>query len=316
MNVRRKIIITIALVVFSLTTLVTTTFAWFSIAQSATVGDLELTVTNGGSLLISLDGENYYDNLNKDLFGDYIKNGLVLKDVSTSDLNIFYNSYEGDEAIPNKDYLTFTLYFRCDDAEMDGLYLADNISTDVRYNYEVAENNKLKGTYVFSKGVPFKSPVTFQYSETDVMQKGQQGTFYAQDAIRFGFKELPFDDEDTRTEFAKVIFDPSANPDRGYGVEYGAFDFIRKYIDAYIPAPLTTPETVYQLTRYNYNYYAQNNDSLCASFQPRQVGNKTYYFAKVQVSVWLEGWDADCFDAIYKDSMLLQFYFRSAIKAE
>lgn len=315
MKVKKKVILTLALALFAAMTLLTSTFAWFSIAQSATVGDLQLTVTNGGQLLVSLDGVNYYDNLSEPQFGSYIHNGLALNNVTTSDLENFYNSYEGDEALPNVDYLTFTLYFKCDDPEMNGLYLADSITNS--YNYEIASNNKLKGTYVFSEGVNYKTPVTFKYSETETREANTTDKYYAADAVRMGFKELAFDEDDTRTEFANVIYDPSGKEYRGWGVEYGAFDFIKNYLDSQITVPVQNiPDTKYALTTYRYNYYAQNDNSLCATFQPRtNEQGDTFYFAKIQVSIWLEGWDADCFDAIFKDNILLQLYFRTAIKA-
>jgi hypothetical protein len=314
-KINRKVIITLAVFLFAFTTLVTSSFAWFTIAQSATVGDLEMTVSNGGNLEISLDGVNYYDNLTKDQFDTYINNGMALTNVTTSDLENFYNSYVGDEAIANKDYLTFTLYFRCDDQEMAGLYLTNNITRT--YNYNVAKNNKLKGTYVYSKGVEYTSPVTFQYSETEQRVKGSSATYYGAEALRLGFKELNFDDEDTRTELASFIYDPTENEVRGFGKEYGSTDFIRQYVDSFITVPTNNlPDTTYELTTTEYNYYAKNNNSLCGTFQARtDTSGKTYYYSKIQVSIWLEGWDADCFDAIYKDDIIMQLYFRTAIKA-
>jgi hypothetical protein len=39
--------------------------------------------------------------------------------------------------------------------------------------------------------------------------------------------------------------------------------------------------------------------------------NQTYYVGKVTMNIWLEGWDADCFDAILDDVIRIQLKFRA-----
>ena len=65
-NINRKLILSLTVFVFALVSLVTTTFAWFSIAQDATVGDLSMSISGGTELLVSLDGTNYSDNISKE----------------------------------------------------------------------------------------------------------------------------------------------------------------------------------------------------------------------------------------------------------
>ncbi len=317
MKVKKKVILTLALALFAAMTLLTSTFAWFSIAQSATVGDLQLKVTESESLLISVDGVNYYEKLTPLQFGSYIKQDLALTNVTTSDLENFYNSYEGDEALENEDYLTFTLYFKSLSPHNDGLYLIDNKSNSYTYDYAIRDDINIAGTYVYSKGVEYKTPVSFQYAEDEIREAGSTDKYYAAEALRMGFKELPFDAEDTRTEFSSFIYDPSGKEYRGWGVEYGALDFVRKTVDSNVYVPTTNiPDTKYALTTFRYGRDALNNDSLCGTLQERtSVSGEVAYYSKVQVYIWLEGWDADCFDSIYTDNLLIQFHFRSAIKA-
>ena len=63
MKLRKKFIMSISVLLFACVTLLTTTFAWFSIAQDATVGDLSMEISGGTELLVSLDGINYHDDL-------------------------------------------------------------------------------------------------------------------------------------------------------------------------------------------------------------------------------------------------------------
>ena len=323
---KKKLLISLSIFIFAILSMVTTTLAWFSVAQSATVSELSLTVGQGGNLDVSLDGETYYSNLSESEFGTFIRNNMKLTNVTTNDLVDFRNSYYGDEAVANVDYLTFTLYFRCDDPDMTGLYLANDVSEDYSYDAISNPNNKIEGTYVKSEGKAFRTPITFNWSDTVQREAGTTSTYLGADALRLGFKELAFDAEDTREdeELLTVIFDPSHDEERSYdkvnGVkEFGAFDFIRKTVKSDLTAPTENlPEVIYDLSTFRYGREAQSNTSLLGTFQHRQVvvneETKDYYFSKIQVSVWLEGWDPDCINGIYDDIMRIQLFFRSAVK--
>ena len=58
MKLKKKLTLSLAILLFASVTLITTTFAWFSIAQDATVGDLSMEISGGTELLVSLDGIN------------------------------------------------------------------------------------------------------------------------------------------------------------------------------------------------------------------------------------------------------------------
>jgi hypothetical protein len=83
-----------------------------------------------------------------------------------------------------------------------------------------------------------------------------------------------------------------------------------KRLDGSVTPPVNKPDTKYQLSMMEYNYYATSNASHCATFQQGTDGN---FYAKVRVSIWCEGWDADCLDGILNDQVLVQLYFRCAV---
>ena len=143
-------------------------------------------------------------------------------------------------------------------------------------------------------------------------------TYYAQDAMRIGIKELnvdlaPLKTEDNRTDLKKFIYDPSEDEDRGFGEIYGQYDILKQRVDSSILPPTNKPNTIYQLSSMQYNYYAVNNNSHCGDFQQ---GSDGYLYAKINVTIWCEGWDADCLDGILRDNVLMQLYFRGAVPAE
>lgn len=366
---KRKLMLSLAVVLFALISLTTATYAWFTaISQTAQVDQFELNVINDNqNLWISTTGEedDYHVSVTwdgillqiaesyakksgkvgtyfKGLLKDYnnaseakkqekldvlkaaIADTLFLNNVTTTDLEDFENSYSGTIAEENVDYLTFTLWFKSDNPDATGIYLMNDKTGT--YTYDTI-NPLAAGTYVYSKGIDFISKVAFNYDETTVVAKNEKGTYYAADALRIGVTELNCDSSnlnaaDERTDLKKFIWDVTGadKDDRSYGYEFGALDYLNKAKGAvdetYVP--LTAPTgtdlddvqalTVYDLTTLK-NIYAKNNNTLCCTLQAGKDGEKTVYYGKVQVFVWLEGWDGDCFDGILEDMIKLQLQF-------
>ena len=313
-KIYKKLILSLGVFIFACLSLLTTTFAWFSIAQDATVGDLSMSISGGQELLVSLDGVNFYDNLSKEEIQKAFGENVSITNVTTTDLDVYHSSYSYDQlSLANKDYITFDLWFRTNDKMCNGLFLTNNITPT--YSYEVAKNNSLRGTYCFSQGVEYTNTVDFQYSESELRVANTKATYYAADAMRIGIKELNIDvveltEVDTREDLQKFIYDPSEDEERGFGSIYGALDLLRKRLDETATPPVKQPDTKYQLSMMEYNYYATSNASHCATFQEGKDGN---LYAKVRVSIWCEGWDADCLDGILNDHVLMQLYFRCAV---
>ena len=314
----KKLFITVCAFVLALVTFATSTYAWFFLAQQVSVGDFNLTISNDKELLISLDGVTYQDSISADDLADVIGDNLQLNNVTTLDGNTFYSSYTHDsKPIKNRDYISFDIWFRTDSDYWDGVYLYNNISSN--YNYAAAMNQELKGTFVFSKGINYQTTVDFQYSQSEFRKQNTINKYYASDAIRIGINEQYVDsvelvEEDSREEkdLASFIYDPSENEERGFGKTYGALDMFQRKMNKILTVP-DAPETKLYLSNLQYNYYAIDNTSLCGTFHKATDG---YYYAKANVSLWLEGWDADCLDAIYADMIIMQLQFKCAIKAQ
>ena len=314
----RKLFITICMFVLALITFTTSTYAWFFLAQQVSVGDFNLTISNDKELLVSLDGVNYQSSISSEELSNVIGDNLYLNNVTTFDLNTFYSSYtHSTQPTKNRDYISFDIWFRTDTEYWNGVYLYNNISN--YYNYDTVMNQKLEGTFIFSKGINYQTTVDFKYSPTEYRKQNSIDKYYASDAIRIGIKEKYVDSvelaqEDLRDnkELASFIYDPSENDERGFGKEYGALDMFQKKMNKIISVP-EAPDTKLYLSNLQYNYYAVDNTSLCGTFQKATDG---YYYAKANVSIWLEGWDADCLDAIYLDKLIMQLQFKCAIKAQ
>ena len=92
----------------------------------------------------------------------------------------------------------------------------------------------------------------------------------------------------------------------------GAYDYYKNYNDVTLPLPPIYPNTKYKLSTLLSNGKMDNDDSKIATFRLGKENNTMYKYASIKVSIWLEGWDADCFDSILGDEAIIQLKFMSA----
>lgn len=292
----------------------TITYAWITIATVNNIEGLYLSASTGDELEISLDGFNFSQTLNTESLEALIAE-QTLTDVTTIDgINFYTGGLRGiDKAYRNQDYLSFELWFRTDKKQRN-VYLVDNVTQSVSYDISVS------GTFVVSKGVRWTSNINFLNGQNpeDMIYKGHQDTYYAKDALRIGFQELidhPYDQR-SEDELNHFIFDPSNNPSRGYGMNYGAYSYYIGLTNRLITLPENKPDTIYELSKplEDHPYIANNSNSLISNLQPTGLYNqegKEVYQSKVIVNIWIEGWDADAFDAVLKDYIKIQLQFKS-----
>jgi len=312
----------ISLLTFTLVILLfaTVTYAFFTVATINNIDGLTLTASSGDELELSFDGIEYYSVLPSTPLEGSV-DGIRLYDVTSIDGINFQTGglREVGEAIANQHYLSFDLWIRTSQAERD-IFLINDVSKKMKYGDERS------GTYFVSKGVSWRSPHTFFNGPLieDTVQAGDIGIYYGHDAIRISIIELQDEnnpnDQRTVEELRTYIYDPSGNPDRGYGSPVGAFSYFFQRTLIYQYLPTQYPPTSYRLSEMDPHnpYQALDNESLVATLQEtdtKDLKNKTYYSGKVRINIWVEGWDADAFDAIDKDLIQIQLQFKAARKA-
>jgi hypothetical protein len=293
-------------------------YAWVSLATINNIDGIGLTASAGDDLQISVDGEIFYNSLPTSEIRDIFEN-ISLYDATT--LNNIYFRTGGlrgdDEAIRNFHYVSFDLWFRSTRPER-AIYLYNNVNDLVDYyNYDVL------GTFVVSRGVYWMSNETFFNGPLteDTVHIGSINQYYASDALRIGVKELIDDknplDQRGEEDLQNLIYDPSENNARGYGVSFGMLSYFNKRSGMYLFPPTTFPDTRYRLSLMDPQnpYQALDNDSHIATLQETEFiseEERTYYQAKVRINIWVEGWDADAFDAIGDDQIRIQLQFKLA----
>ncbi|PKK99255.1 MAG: hypothetical protein CVV57_03565 [Tenericutes bacterium HGW-Tenericutes-2] len=312
----------ISLLSFILIVLVfgTVTYAWLSLSLINNIDGLTLTASSGDELELSFDGIEYYSVLPSSPLEGSV-DGIRLYDVTSIDGINFQTGglREVGVAVPNEHYLSFDLWIRTSQAERD-IFLINDVSKEMKFG------DKRNGTYFVSKGVSWRSPHTFFNGPLieDTVQAGDIGVYYGHDAIRISIIELqdennPYDQRDAE-ELRTYLYDPSGNPNRGYGSPVGAFSYFFQRTLIYQYLPTQYPPTSYRLSEMDPHnpYQALDNESLVATLQKtdnKDIKNRTYYSGKVRINIWVEGWDADAFDAIDKDQIQIQLQFKAARRA-
>lgn len=298
------------------------TFAWISLATINNIEGLSLTASSGDELQMSFDGVNFQTNLPID---ELIINpeGVMLYDVTSTDgINFFTGGLrDGGPATRNEHYLSFDVWFKTSRLEHD-VYLYNDISKEMTFD----SPNRV-GTYFVSKGVTWRSPHQFFNGPniSDVVLPGDVGTYYSHNALRISIVELVDEmnqlDGRSQDDLHVFMYDPSGNPERGYAATFGQFSYFFQRTLIYVDLPTSIPPVSYRLSEMDpFNpYQALDNESLIASLQPTgmidEANNREFYQGKVRVNIWIEGWDADAFDALDKDRIKIQLQFKLAQRA-
>lgn len=287
----------------TLTTLFTSVFAWLQVSNINILEDLSLEVGVGDTLEISLDGINFGKSIDKAMTQELLKN-LVFTDITTNDNINFYKgpNLKGKVAERNVDYIGLDIWFRValepgvpEEDVFKEIYLVNHLDI----TYQDAKSSPSRGTYITSEGRTWQADFTFDNGH-QIVEKGKIAKYYAKDAMRIGVTSL----------HNAFIYDTSENEERGFGREYGAFEYYNmKTTQKNLELPDVYPETIYQLSReYPNTGIMDSTRSLVVILE--KEGD--YWQGKATINIWIEGWDADAFDAILKDHILIQLEFQAA----
>ena len=112
----RKLMISILTVVLSISALGTTTFAWFTVTNVASVENFSAQIVSDTGIEVSLDGINWYNSLNETMINDYIEDKYTsfrFNHVTSTNGETFKTL--GSESLPDASfgsYLELVVFFR------------------------------------------------------------------------------------------------------------------------------------------------------------------------------------------------------------
>ena len=318
-RITRKLILSVSACAMTAVCLTSTTYAWFARNSDAWVDNFKLEIQEHDGLVISVDGNNYFNAINNTtLFKAIASKRLnkeinevtdddilsvensILEPVSTYDLVDFstvnLNSkieegyYVPDKASKNT-YLEFDLYFRIDQSKVNNdknYYLTFAYDDD-----NTTEETKVNG-YSYIKGVSESFKLLNSLSTpTKDYESGEEIKVNSGDAMRVGV--LKSDNE-------ALIYEPNTgigsyalenetndlyNPNKNAMFTYfnnTHADKLKPLEDISIDSNKTTFD-IYKNTIKSFN----NKDNL-GTFKKNE---KCYDDVKITVFIWLEGYDSD-----------------------
>lgn len=335
----RKLFISLLTVAFAVVTLGTTTFAWFTLSSTAKIETFDAKIAAGAGIEISIDGATFKNTLSLNDILNQIGNVSGYADFKLSafefDAVTSSNGYEMKKFDPdsagnyidvdgNTSYIQFPLWFRSPT--------------------EAAKVKLLSTTKISSPAKSWKSDTTFDYTGYGLkttVSANDSIDIYAANALRFSFEEYdihtfptegfpkatPKETGITASVFELEPYDQGTTPKKTPNIKLGtgttSLSVDRENPESLICAPGLLDYFYQKLGRDLIDEYEKHVDGDTTTYGPvlpslTELGADiatldkaygAYFYKHVMVRIWLEGWDPDCFDALLKGSVRVEFAF-------
>lgn len=295
-NLTKKLFLSVLTLAFAVISLGASTYAWFTLSKDAEVQAFDANVTVGSGLLLqAVEVGTLEENLDEDawqtaslvvdasLYDDVVFQAATPANKLSTVTGFVDASVKGDDnkpvAVPTSGYVQFDLYFKL-------------TTPDTANTYDL-----------YFDGYKFESSNVVDWT----IDKPYQGKDYATNADKYGLgKEIKYQVQD-----AARLAITSTTGEMIYEAAEGS--------DEYTEGIPTHNAAI--------NYYNEVNptaklslDDACLYPSYTSVGEKTLgqqvgtltgsATVKVTVTVWIEGWDAECINAIFSQTLAtsLSFY--------
>ena len=315
---RKKLILSIAASLVIVMTLTSTTFAWFAKNREAWIDNFELEIENYDGLWISVDGTHFSQSVttselkraiiakrdNKEyndssLDAEYVNDEyskLRFKDITTRDLKNFYTVNQNSQTdgyynfmeASKDNYVKFDLYFMLEpfgegNLEYDLKFVNDTVVNDLEVGLPYIESGEVKTKSVTSFEVlNLLNGATIQYSY------GNELSFDPANAMRISAvnetenKVNVYEPNMGLSSYAikdgEGIFDPKANL---------AYQYLNAYARYDLPVLEQKETDIYD---FKMTHKSFNDDVSLGTFKNT---NGEYNVIKLEMSIWLEGYDGD-----------------------
>lgn len=311
----KKLVVAIVVLVLAVALATTATFAWFTMNQNVTVGNIDMDVTsNSGGLYVSLSNgvdAVYSTELTSEQIKDVILTNagfikadgawkedqkLALKDVTAEKANnaLSIKDEEGNAvALTDASYAQFTIYFRATD-EME-------VSLDLTGKSGEVPNDVFNSKVESTGAAPAKPAYAWDtiaentYGTHAEIAKGAALVTRAANAARVGFEPTA-----NGTKAAPKIWNPNSTEGFSSTQKNLASDYRNNL--------LGTTTTVTEITS---DITDRAADVVLVKLV--KAADAAYYEGQITVTVWIEGTDGDCLTSILSDNLHVSLQFKGAI---
>lgn len=354
-RITRKLYISILTTFLLILVGTTVTYAWFEMNQNAYVSNIDLEVTTGDGILISADGNYYSQGISEKAIkraivskklgytykqssgGSYLlyneSNQVVelsdervenefekirLEPVTSLDGKKYANRTGKDIQVTSGNYISFTLFARTnkiitDNTKVPIYFVTEDIA-------ETEESVQINKTGITGEEISFK-PLNTLYTYDKLTGKrkiytpSDLITVNAADATRFSVSTK---DTTKIYEINNGLGSYATNLTSKSYLENGlnkgaAYDSTKNagftYYNSVVSKQITPLEYQDVIDAGIYNSF----NTLESAYITEVGSNEVVSF---DITLWLEGWDADCFDALFSSKISAQFSFTTANPAE
>jgi len=302
----RKAILAVLSLVLTFVALGATTFAWFSLGTTATVEQFNVNVKGSEGLEINFDGKGgWYTTLNTDRMKEFLYGKVQLNDndepipgsagvfldgkldaVTSSDGTSFKKMTTITKNEENKGVIGLG------DAEANTEYLEFKLNFRTKLADHKLNLTKLTLT---STATPWIPDIDYVQENGSLAPAGVSFNIFPHYAARVSLTGTTTSIFQAPTDASNIAFSP----------DKGAHDYVAKkngadglVIPAGVEDYVNAPAANTSVTNLNPHNLITNLDL-----------NDDYYVASVIVRVWIEGWDANTYDAIFEGQFQVGFEF-------
>ena len=321
-------VVTMALVVIALGT---STFAWFTLTNTASVGTFSGQVVAGTGIEVSLDNTVWYNGLTSDQMQDYLfDGGFTWYNGGTESSAAKYPSFSGWSAITSKNgvdmininetsaaagsYIEFNLYFRSQapatinwaSVSLGGL--AKSWIPDVPFKGSTGEDIVIGTPYSVSAKNGARVSVTGTVASTSVTTIYQEAAVTGSESLSgnqttFGYvaggQAKYWEAKNSPTTFASYVLGETAS------VVGGAYSV--PATNAATTEPVVAEGAFFKRTQ-DVSTLGTSGVAAVTLAGP----TSEFYTGMVTVRVWLDGWDADTYNSLFKAPLSVSLVFNKA----
>lgn len=280
-SLTKKMIISVLTLIITVGAFAATTFAWFTLGNQATIGQIEAEIETTSGLEVSVDGLNWYNALPKSVINEEVANKTLKALTSTNGVS-FSTVTNLQNSTPtttpaSEGFITLTLLFRS--AKTGSVKLSDLVfgGNDVTIPSDVAFTGKngaiAQGGNVVANPKDAARISLTNLTSTSIFQAPADAT----NTISVGFADAH------SYYFAKTL-ELLGNVHDGNDFTTGS----QVALDNSLAAIEATFEDVLVF----------DADATDAQFSFALVKTGDFWTASVNVNIWIEGWDSQAYNFI------------------
>lgn len=312
MKMSKKLFISIMSIALVAIALGTATYAWFTLGNTNTVQQVSANVAAQEGIEISLDNTTWYNNMSADVISNYMTANSVNNDLDALSLS----SLSLDDGA-----FSFTKV----DGEDGAGYL--QLHFYVRYKGEIDSGKKadlyIKECQLDSTPISWTSDVTITDQDRDVynITAGTSYNFYPSDAARVTFSNSATEDylftcqaygHTVSSVYTAIDYGNNDDQINAYSGN-GDGGFAKLYADKknYSLANSIDNDINYMCVEVADEYTWVKNTTTGEVTCSTKIGDFTASEKLIDcfVTVWLDGWDDECINAILDGSLKLKLQF-------